>query len=185
MQHSARLGWVDAARKTHLGSSDLPSNAGNHKQNTAIQLCPSVNSFLQARGSEPLQLHASIPGWKGLNLGLIPKCDSSQIADLVLQTPKKAAWITGAPNHGESWISRDGKASHSQTENKQKSHLRQGADWAQEEFLNLLHLWNGHRRTNPSSLWKSHSPKLSRCLGVAPWEPTLRFPRKIKPRERH
>lgn len=184
MHHSPRLGWVDAARKTHLGSSDLPSNAGNHRKNTVIQLFFSVNSFLQALGSEPLQLDASIPGWKGLDLGLIPKCDSNQIADLVLQIPKKAAWVTGAPKRGESWIYRDGKASHSQTENKQKSHLRQGADWAQEEFHNLFLPWNGHRKTNPSSLWKSHSLKLSRCLEVAPWEPKLRFPRKIKPRER-
>lgn len=158
----------DAARKTHLASSELTSNAGNHRENTGIQLCFQVNSFLQALGSQFLQLDARLPGWNP-NLGLIPKRDSNQ----VLQIPKKPAWITGTPNHAESWIYRDGKASLRINENKQKPHLRQ------EEFHRLLFLlW----KTNPSS-FGNLTPSSSG--DVWKWEPILIFPRKINPRERH
>lgn len=90
MHRSAQPDRVDAARKTHLGSSDLTPNAGNRRKNTAIQLFCSVNSFFQALGSEPLHLDARLPGWKGLDLGLIPKCDSNQIAFSAAGTPKSS-----------------------------------------------------------------------------------------------
>lgn len=121
MQHSPQLGWEDAARKAHLGSSDLTSNTG---KNTVIQLFFSVNSFSQPLGSESLQQDATLPGWKGLDLGLIPKCDSNQIAFGAADTQKSQLGLQRLQN-----MERDGKPSQFQTENKHKPYLRQGADW--------------------------------------------------------